>query len=525
VALAAVVLAGCGDARFSPDGGDLAMGDLALPDDARVVALDFTAANDLASLGPTFYIGPNGSDGNDGLSPAMPWLTFAFALGKLSPGATLILIDGSYGPSNGPLVVDCAGHAANGTAQLPITLRAAHERNARLASDGSAPFLMRACSYWEVIGLTAASADLAMASDGNVFEFTRVDHVSARRLLAAHPNRHLDAQAILFDQSDHILVEECEAYDFHRFGIVARDSFEVTIRRSYANGRGASDLDLATDCAGNGDEGIAFDHAHHSIAENDVVENACNGFTIHGWEGSDGALGFSDDNQIFGDLAMAITPGAAFALDSRCGGQQPCTSPDRVVENTHYRDDVALDSALGFHFTGGVNTTLESATVSNASTGGGLFDLGTANVGVKTATIFGSDLLLDGGPGYGLQIVAQNDWGFDDVDGFQVVPVYQPMDQHVTLDRSGVDPLLQQCRVYLPPQSPLKKDGKNGADIGANLIFRTVDGVLTVDKLWDQATGVFPCGVVIAGVNDVAGASCFDLNTRANIGANGCAIP
>src|SRR5262245_4524439 len=108
------MLAGCGDERFSPSAADLAVADLAILDDARV-ALDFHAPPDLAASGPIYYIATNGSDGNDGLSPATALRTFDLALGKLVPGATLILLDGNYGA----VLVDCAGHAMSGTAAQP----------------------------------------------------------------------------------------------------------------------------------------------------------------------------------------------------------------------------------------------------------------------------------------------------------------------------------------------------------------------------------------------------------------------
>jgi len=71
----------------------------------------------------------------------------------------------------------------------------------------------------------------------------------------------------------------------------------------------------------------------------------------------------------------------------------------------------------------------------------------------------------------------------------------------------------------------MKGAGKNGADIGANIIYRYEDGILTDQKLWDQTTGQFPCGATVSGMNDIVGSSCFDVNQRLNVGVNGCPIP
>ena len=54
---------------------------------------------------------------------------------------------------------------------------------------------------------------------------------------------------------------------------------------------------------------------------------------------------------------------------------------------------------------------------------------------------------------------------------------------------------------------------------------RYQDGTLTTQPLWDRATGAFPCGAVVSGVNDVAGTSCFDVHKRLNVNTNGCSFP
>jgi hypothetical protein len=89
----------------------------------------------------------------------------------------------------------------------------------------------------------------------------------------------------------------------------------------------------------------------------------------------------------------------------------------------------------------------------------------------------------------------------------------------------SVDPQLGACRVFIPDASPMKRKGKGGADVGANVLYRYQDGVLTTTQLWDPATGEFPHGPVIPGVNDVAGQNVFDVQRRLNVNANGCQLP
>src|SRR5579863_139014 len=76
----------------------------------------------------TFYISPDGSDGNPGTTEAAPWRTFGHALPVLQPGSTLVLLDGTYtSGTSGLLQVFCGMNAVNGTPRQPITVRALNE--------------------------------------------------------------------------------------------------------------------------------------------------------------------------------------------------------------------------------------------------------------------------------------------------------------------------------------------------------------------------------------------------------------
>jgi hypothetical protein len=66
--------------------------------------------------------------------------------------------------------------------------------------------------------------------------------------------------------------------------------------------------------------------------------------------------------------------------------------------------------------------------------------------------------------------------------------------------------------------------GKNGATIGATIARRYVDGVLTESPLWDAGSGTFPCGAVVAGIND-GDVACRNVHTRLNANVNGCPTP
>jgi hypothetical protein len=57
--------------------------------------------------------------------------------------------------------------------------------------------------------------------------------------------------------------------------------------------------------------------------------------------------------------------------------------------------------------------------------------------------------------------------------------------------------------------------------IGATIVHRYQDGRLTQQPLWDPATGAFPCGAVVSGIND-GPIRCLNVHTRLNLNADGC---
>ena len=63
-----------------------------------------------------------------------------------------------------------------------------------------------------------------------------------------------------------------------------------------------------------------------------------------------------------------------------------------------------------------------------------------------------------------------------------------------------------------------------GADIGANILYRYQNGVLTGERLWDASAGSFPCGAVVTGVND-GSTRCTNVHDRLNVNTNGCPFP
>ncbi len=88
----------------------------------------------------TYYIAASGgNDSNNGTSTSTPWATFAYAIGQLSAGDTLTLMDGTYSTIYGSLgsVIDLETNGTNGS---PITIQALNKGQAILNCNNSSNY-------------------------------------------------------------------------------------------------------------------------------------------------------------------------------------------------------------------------------------------------------------------------------------------------------------------------------------------------------------------------------------------------
>jgi len=458
-----------------------------------------------------FYISPDGKDGNLGISPSTAWETFSYAVPKLEPGDTLVLLDGTY---NERLFIDCSRNASNGTQQKPITVKAQNERKAFIQGNGvDPPFNLQNCSYWVIEGIRAEGRDNPNADGGSkehVFNINNSSDIILRRLLGARPDRYVNTHVFNIGNSSNILVEECEAYYFHRHGFSISNSSYVTLRRNYANSRGYTDLPdgYRTIISQRGDEGFVFYGATDSIMENNISE------------GNYYIGDYGSRNTVLGNISLNNNIGFAFS--------HHCCFDIKSADNT-YINNVAIGSIrVGF-----IIQSQENTLIANSTSMDNKYDGFQANNKYSKWNVEPS-------------IAIRNSLAVNNYDGFKIANsedftkiITEYLDALNEDDNYGAginmnstlktaDPKLNNCKVYIPSGSPLKRAGKNGADIGANIVYRYKDGVLTNEKLWNQGTGQFPCGATIKGINDDAtfpDSACVNVHERLNVGVNGCPIP
>jgi hypothetical protein len=492
------------------------------------------------STGPVYYLSPSGSDTNSGTSADKPWKSFSKAVKALTPGATLVLADGKYTrTTTGLPYIDCANGAKNGTADNPITIRAAHERQSWLACDGIGDALtMNKCSYWNLEGLRASSADNTAAKEweGNVLRFYGVGHVNIRRALAVRPNRtcpnssltYCNAHAIALESSHDVLVEEAEIYDFHRHGVSAFSSSHVTVRRCYMNPWDA------TGGAGGGSTGVIFYGSSDSIVEN-VIGEGVYGLNIAGGTVYDGTPG-GYRNKILG----AITLNAKYGSTIRA---RKFSGPVLPLGHNLVKDSVYIKAQnVGVFSRGAADTNVENVSVFDTVVDAGvvgdqdLSEGAPCSANPEGCSIAAKNLLSVGNAGMGMKVDTSiiKTWSLQssnlwDNAGGNFPTSETPGDDSGNIRRStSIAPSgmgANACMLWVPDGSNMKGAGADGADIGASILHRYQDGVLTSERLWDRTTGAFPCGVVVAGVNDDPARSCSGVHKRLNVNANGCTFP
>jgi hypothetical protein len=518
---------------------------------------------------PTHFISPGGADENDGTSAARPWRTFAHAVAHLRPGEVLGVMDGTYTvETTGLLGVHCGngGTGHNGTEDQPITVRAIRERVPILRSDGLTPALwITHCRHWNVLGLTAVGADRIAAvppaynaeSPGMepvhvLVGVHRSRNIALKRILAARSNRlGLNANNHIYaiEESSHVIVEESEAYEHHRHAMLAWRSEHVTFRRNYVNSRdhwtravreGPPAIVEPEDprARQSAAEAIAFYRSSWGLAENNVIEGANAGFQSHGGDTFSLHPGGSW-NQFLGNIALGPD-------HSRYDARSEPYPQVKPALGLVIRDHVVADArgrGVGIWLSSVTGARVENVTVYRGAGVGFRADERGTTVSCQMLQLWGGcsfalrNALIWQNTGPGVQSTGQDEWQVEHTNshangGGNYLPSEEAIADgagHIRHSRSiaptGMGLGAGQCLAFVPPGSNMKGLGKGGADIGANVLYRYVDGTLTGQPLWHPRTGAFPHGAQVKGVNDRPGDSLFDVHKRLNINTNGCALP
>jgi hypothetical protein len=307
----------------------------------------------------------------------------------------------------------------------------------------------------------------------------------------------------LVDSSDDVLLEDGELYSFHTAGLSIVNGARITVRRWYLNSRAYADLPggSITQNKQKGDWAILSSGGDLTF-ENCISEGNDEGFVQTADLGT---------QRIVGSVSLSDRVGVAVS-----GG------------SNHIHENIAvLDAGTWGVYATAVNSySVTGATILDAQAALVAYSVTSDAAAPFTVT---NALVVPGSSQTGFAFTTVPRWVIEYTNLYgDTFPA--PGDGGVLRNNSSVDSVgigsgANRCLVYVPSGSNMKGVGKDGGDIGANVIARYVDGALTSTSLWDPVTGAFPCGAMVPGINDVPGASCFDVHQRLRVMGPGCPLP
>jgi hypothetical protein len=482
-----------------------------------------------------FYVSPAGDDLNPG-TRARPWKTLAHATEQLTPGQTLQLMDGDYRlETTGLLRVDCAGRPRRGRADAPITVRAENERKAWLRGDGdTVPLELWDCRHWVIEGLVVSgehNPDVAMGVDvGTPVMLHGGSDLTLRRLIMMRSNRERHSHLLRVLEVDRVLIEECEAYDFFHNAFEAVRTQGAVFRRNYLHSRWAtsSGNTVAADDVTRGEVGIQIEESSSAILENNISEVVGTGFSVVarnvGSSYTDPTTYYVSSARLYGNIALDARR-QGFRIETRCDAATPCDDlPERVVRDTLIVNGVALNAGTGFWVDAAPGTRVDNVTAIGVTNGVRILRE-TQNAALDFSASAARSLVR-GYNGVAFWAAGATDWSFEhcaaEAPATEAI-AFSPRDDRVQLPVSSEsdDP----CAVYLGPTSSLRGAAGVEGDVGANVLYRYASGVLMNEPLWDPVSGVFPCGVVVPGINDDPTQSCVGVHQRLRVGTTPCPLP
>jgi len=478
----------------------------------------------------TYYISPSGSNGNDGLSTNTPFLTFAHALNAARAwcGDTLILLNGTYGDGTSTGKISIAGlHCSPGS---ELTLTALNQRQAKIVDNGAGRgIFITSSSYIIVGGLYVTSTDNVGSASGSPVMVTFSHHITIKNTVGKNPNRYNNLHVWSVQDSQDVLLEDNEGYVFHRHCVLAWESERVVIRRQYCTPRGGriSGGYNASAGLGGSDTVVSMYPCKDCIMENSIADGRSGPMPLMEINATYGSNTLASGSRVLGSICYNCRYGNAIYLNSRS-----VTDQNHTPQNITIKDVAVVDfdsPASAIRTSDGLNITVQNVTVTGDGGVTGLtFDDSPTGIAssAQSFTVLNTTVSGLAGRGYNKTNTTTN-WSGDYVNSYDNGTAFFPSLPANWANTSTVDPAFGACKgLWVPDESPLKGAGAGGSDIGATILYRYVDGVLTDIPLWDINTGEFPHGEADSdGTNRVAGSSLFDLHTALNVNTGGCPFP
>lgn len=415
------------------------------------------------AVAATYYIATNGSDSNDG-SITSAWGTFAYAMTKLQPGDILIIKDGTYHQSLNITVSGIPGK--------PISFRT--QNDGKVIIDGQrtrVPFIIdqRPGRVHDII----VDGIRFQNSNWHVVAVISADRVTLKRASAYHAGED-NSHVYAIVNSNDILLEDCAASGSGRQMYVPFSSDRVTFRRCWARWQSHS--------GGGGPNGILEVYgSNDNIVENLVATMDQSSETVQGLGVWANAGQIANRNKLYGNIIYGLNSWAFFN-----------SSAIHRIEGNRFKDNVGIDNSWGVAVTADADFQIGNMTITGTPQQS-LSIYETPIVKDDEYKIKGSirnSILLSGGVGFKAE-TSPNFISFvsEYNNVYNLSIPYSGVAAKGTGDIS-VNPELNITKygkggyLFVPENSPVKKAGEGGLQMGAEVLYRYQDGELTNIPLW-----------------------------------------
>jgi hypothetical protein len=468
------------------------------------------------------YLSPTGNDSASGTTVTAPQQHFSAVINQLVAGDTLFLLDGEYTTGvTGLPFIDCSGPAHSGTSSARITMKSLNPRKAHLVGAGVSTIYLYQCDYWTIEDIYTSNIDVdpGFWFDGSPIYAEVSTNLIIRGNLAYGANAWFNSHCIQLVTSHNSLIERNELYYCHRHGVgLERGSNDNTVRLNYAHSRDHADIPggFGSDPPGQGrgDTGVSCYPCARSLNENNIMEDWDAAFDIQCKSNCAG-------NRYFGNIALTNRFGYLLAARS-----EDSSGADIMPTNVVMKDNFSGSNDLNgscVYARSNKNLSINALTCLTGTAAGVSMDQSDAGGdGVNSGTVVNT--IIRGYATDAFYVHDQTTWSVDHA-GVTSNGSYDPplSDSHYTNTHTN-DPVLGNCKVYLPAGSSYKGIGAGGADVGANILYQYQNATITTTPYWLPSGQFSGCGAIVTGINDVAGKSCNDVHQRLNVNFNGCAL-
>jgi hypothetical protein len=412
----------------------------------------------------TYYISTSGNDSNPG-TQSQPFATFNHAFSVMQGGDTLYVMDGVYHQQIKGMPSGSQGNYTK--------IYALNDHKVDINGQGTYPssgwealLYIKNKSYIEIRGLKVYNS----GPNSHVLQIVDSNHIKIKVSGFWQASNDKYHYPVNITNSSEILLEDVWAFGRGRYTIVLSDNAtSVTLRRVVTRW----DEGIWT---GEPIAGFSIYKAYNNILENTITLDhkdsgghsaGHHGYYVVSWNSN---YPESKNNKFYGNIALNLN------IDGFTIG----TDAHDDVDNHYIKDYVSIATYRGLNILKSNVATIENCSFINSSGGSswssGLFNgSGSSGVVVKNSLAIGNE-----GAGF------HNNSG--NISIFSYNGAYNNYNGNYsgltcsTGCRTDNPNLLYPLRIE--SSSSYKGAGENGADIGANIVYRYENGVLTSQPLW-----------------------------------------